>query len=154
MTNATLSRPAEFSPIAPQDEDTSYGPWTLPQMLVNGGMDEERAREVIADGENRERLRDGLDRHGLRITCDPRYLVKITNTRWHCGRLEDGTLHYESRVFVKGNAYRVRHVLKSAGFRFDGASKEWYMRATWAQFSDKTGGFPVLAQQMLDVLDA
>jgi len=54
-------------------------------------------------------------------------LMKMTNVRWHYGRLQDGMCHYRRAWELTGNTYEWKAEIKAAGFKWDRENKVWFL---------------------------
>ena len=74
------------------------------------------------------RISDSVKAKGVEIKHE-RKLVKMTNVQMNYGRLIDAKCYYQRRWTITGNTYPIRQLLKGYGFRWDAATKSWWIKA-------------------------
>lgn len=89
------------------------------------GWDDAKIAETWDRMEAAAAREEALTAKGLKVSYR-KHLLRITNTRWHYGRLQDGTCHYQHQTTVEGNTYPVKDSLKAAGYRWDATNRLWY----------------------------
>ena len=96
----------------------------LNEMGAELGWDDERIEDTWNRMQAALAREERLEAKGLKVSYR-KHLLRITNTRWHYGRLQDGTCHYQHQTTVAGNTYPIKETLKAAGYRWDPTDKLW-----------------------------
>lgn len=97
----------------------------LEQTLLENGKTEEEVARTLADYDATMARAEAIEAAGLKVTYR-KHLIRVSNVRWHYGRLQDGTCHYQHQTTVAGNTFPVKDALKAAGYRWDAGDKLWY----------------------------
>lgn len=108
-------------------------------------------KQIAAFASHVDRLRNRMADYGLKVEVK-RPIKKITNVRWHYGRMQDGTIHYDTmQVWVSGNTFFHRATLKELGFRWNPNEKVWHQDVKTADA--KHGGTSGVMRKLVEAYE-
>jgi len=96
----------------------------LETMGAELGWDAERIAETWDRMQAALAREERIEAAGLKVSYR-KHLLRVSNVRFHYGRMQDGTCHYQHQTTVAGSTYPVKDALKAAGYRWDATDKLW-----------------------------